>query len=339
MEGPMSNEFNKDDYFKIDPEPHLIGDMEPINHFPGVQMWWRAIENIRRPLMTGAPPESFEGIEEWEMEKTADPNKLLQAMDKYGVDIACLLPESMMDTTGYTSRWCTNGEMARIVDSNPDRFMYQPNISPIKHKGVKNTIWELEYWVKEKGAKIFKFYPPEDTYINDPDIWPFYEKAEELGIVLDIHTGFCWVPPGKSKYALPILLDDVARDFPDLRINAFHMGYPYCDDLNMIAMGHPNVYVCLSLLIPWARAAPRKFAKIIGEALRWVGPDKIIWGTDFAGFGAQIRAAVIGMREFQIPEDMQESYGYPAITDEDRTKIFGGNLAGLLGIDTSRRRI
>ena len=59
----MSNEFDRDDYFKIDPEPHLIGDMEPINHLPGVQMWWRAIENIRRPLMTGAPPESFGGIE------------------------------------------------------------------------------------------------------------------------------------------------------------------------------------------------------------------------------------------------------------------------------------
>ena len=259
-------------------------------------------------------------------------------MDKYGVDIACLLPESMMDTTGYSSRWCTNGQMAEIVESNPDRFMYQPNISPIKHKGLKNSIWELEYWVKEKGAKIFKFYPPEDTYINDPDLWPFYKRAEALDIVLDIHTGFCWVPPGKSKYALPILLDDVARDFPDLKINAFHMGYPYCDDLNMIAMGHPNVYVCLSLLLPWTQAAPRKFAKIIGEALRWVGPDKIIWGTDYAGFGVQIRSAVLGFREFQIPEDMQRDYGYPAITDEDRRKIFGGNLAGLLGVDTTKRK-
>jgi uncharacterized protein len=260
-------------------------------------------------------------------------------MDKYGVDIACLLPESMMDTTGYTSRWCTNGEMAKVVESHPDRFMYQPNISPIKHKGVQNTIWELEYWVKEKGAKIFKFYPPEDTYINDPELWPFYKKAQELDIVLDIHTGFCWVPPGKSKYALPIYLDDVARDFPGLKINAFHMGYPYCDDLNMIAMGHPNVYVCLSLLLPWAFSAPRKFAKIIGEALRWVGPDKIIWGTDYAGYGVQIRTAVIGLREFQIPEDMQKSYGFPAITDEDRAKIFGGNLGRLMGIDTVKRRI
>ncbi|MGO8880905.1 MAG: amidohydrolase family protein [Desulfomonilaceae bacterium] len=328
-----------DEFFKIDPEAHLIGDMEQVNHFPGVQMWWRAIDSIRRPLLLGMPPEAFQGMEPWEMEKSADPERLLMAMDKYGVDVACLLPESMMDSTGYTSRWCTNGEMGKIVESNPDRFMYQPNMSPILHKGLKNTLWELEYWAKEKGAKIFKFYPPEDTYINDPELWPFYAKAQELGSVLDIHTGFCWVPPGKSKYALPVYLDDVARDFPELKINAFHMGYPYCDDLNMIAMGHPNVYVCLSLLIPWALSTPRKFAKILGEALRWVGPDKIIWGTDYAGFGAQVRSAVIGLQSFQIPEDMQKGYGYPVITDVDRAKIFGGNLARLLGIDTSKRRL
>ncbi len=334
----MSN-FDKDDYFKIDPEPHLMGNLDHLNHFPGVQMWWRAAPNVKRALLQGLKPETFKVLEPHELEKSTDPRTLIDAMDKYGVDIACLLPESMMDTTGYSSRWCSNGEMAEIVESNPDRFMYQPNISPIKYKGVPNTIWEMEYWVKEKGARIFKFYPPEDTYINDPDLWPFYRKAEELGIVLDIHTGFSWVPPGKSKYALPILLDDVARDFPALKIVAFHMGYPHCDDLNMVAMGHPNIYPCLSLLIPWAMTAPRKFARIIGEALRFVGPDRIIWGTDYAGFSVQVYTAVEGFRDFQIPEDMQEAYGYPAITDEDRKKIFGENLAKLLGIDTTKRRI
>jgi hypothetical protein len=333
----MAIEFVKDPYFKIDPECHLIGNMEPVNHFPGVKMWWKAIASISRPLMMGTPPEAMAGVEPWEATKSSDPAKLLAAMDKYGVDIACLLPEAMMDTTGYSSRWMTNGDMAKIVEANPNRFMLEPNLSPIKFRGVKNVIWELEYWVKEKGAKIFKFYPPEDTYINDPDLWPFYDKAQELKIVLDIHTGFCWVPPGKSKHAVPILIDDVARDFPDLKIVAFHMGYPYCDDLNMVALGHPNVYLCLSLLVPWALSAPRKFAKIIGEALRFVGPDRIIWGTDSAGFGIQIRAAVIGFRDFQIPEDMRKGYGYPEITEDDRRKIFGLNLAGLLGIETKRR--
>jgi len=281
----------------------------------------------------------LEVMEEREMQKNADPENIIWAMDKYGVDIACLLPESMMDSTGYTTRWVTNGQMAKVVEANPKRFMYQPNVSPIKYKGVQNTIKEMTYWVKEKGAKIFKFYPPEDTYINDPEIWPFYEKAQELGIVLDIHTGFCWVPPGKSKHALPVQLDDVARDFPELKINAFHMGYPYCDDLNMIAMQHPNVYICLSLLVPWALTSPWKFGKILGEALKWVGPDKITWGVDYAGYAVQIGGAVMGLRDFQIPEDLQAQYGYPPITDEEKAKIFGGNLGRLLGIDTTKRRI
>lgn len=327
----------QDDFFKIDPELHLVGDMQLYNHFPGVKMWWQAIENITRPLMLGWPPELLAQLAPEDMQPTPDPEVLLAAMDRYGLDVACLLPESMMDTTGFSSRWVSNGEMAKAVESHPDRFLYQPNLSPIKHRGVRNAIWELEYWSKEKGARIFKFYPPEDTYINDPDLWPFYQKAEELKVVLDIHTGFSWVPPGKSKYSLPILLDDVARDFPQLTLVAFHMGYPHCDDLNMVAMGHPNVHLCLSLLVPWAISAPRKFARIIGEALRFVGPDRIIWGTDSAGFGAQIAGAVIGLRDFQIPDDMQSAYGYPAITDEDRRKIFGGNLARLLGIDTKRR--
>ncbi len=335
----MDSQTNKDDFFKIDPEAHLLGDLGSISHFPGVQMWWKAIEGCKRAMFTGMPQEKLLELEPTEAQKSADPEDLLAAMDKYGVDVACLLPESMMDTTGYSSRWCTNGDMAKVVEQHPDRFMYQPNLSPIKHRGVKHAIWEMEYWVKEKGAKIFKIYPPEDTYINDPELWPFYKKAEELGVVLDIHTGFSWVPPGKSKYAAPALIDDVARDFPELKMVAFHMGYPHCDDLNMVALGHPNVYLSLTLLIPWAVSAPRKFAKIIGEALRFAGPDRLIWGTDYAGFGMQVKFAVEGLRNFQIPADMREGYGYPEITDDMRRKIFGENLGGLLGIDTSKRRI
>ena len=329
--------FAKDDFFKIDCEPHLVGNLERVSHFPGVQQWWRAIAGVSRAVMHKLTPENYPDIEPGDLEKNPDPEHLLAAMDKYGVDIACLLPESMMDTTGYHTRWMTNAEMGEIVETHPDRFMYQPNLSPVKYKGVKNTIWEMEYWVKEKGAKIFKFYPPEDTYMNDPDLWPFYQKAEELGIVLDIHTGFSWVPPGKSKYALPIQLDDVARDFPELKIVAFHMGYPYCDDLNMVAAAHPNVYPSLSLLVPWSLSQPRKFAHILGQALLWLGSDRIIWGTDYVGFHVQYMAGVKGLRSFQIPEDLQEGYGYPAITDEDRANIFGKNLARLMGIGTERR--
>ena len=45
-----------DNFFKIDPECHLIGDIDAVNYFPGVQMWWRAIDNIRETLSQDARP-------------------------------------------------------------------------------------------------------------------------------------------------------------------------------------------------------------------------------------------------------------------------------------------
>jgi predicted TIM-barrel fold metal-dependent hydrolase len=320
-----------DEYFKIDVECHLVGDMEPVSYFPGVKMWWRAIQGITRPLFfpLETPPEL--------LKVKNRPEEIIDIMDKYQVDMALLLPESMMDTTGYATRWVTNGYVAAVCKQYPERFIFCPNVGPIKKRGIKNALWELEYLVKEMNAKAVKLYSPEDTYINDTEIYPFYEKCVELKIPVCIHTGFCWVPPGRAKYCHPEQLDDVATDFPDLTIIAYHAGWPYPDVLNMVAATHPNVYIGLNLIMPWALGAPRTFAKIVGEALRWVGPDRIVWGTDFAGLEAQVLYGVEGLKKFQIPKDMQEQYGYPPLKEEDKKKIFGLNLAKILGIKPERR--
>jgi predicted TIM-barrel fold metal-dependent hydrolase len=130
----------EDVFFKIDSECHIIGDMGLINHFPGIQMCWNAIDGIMRPTIQGAPSEYMSTLEPWELQKSTDPENILRAMDKYGVDVACILPESMMDTTGYSSRWCTNGDAWKAVQTHPDRFIINPNISPIKKRGVQNAI-------------------------------------------------------------------------------------------------------------------------------------------------------------------------------------------------------
>ncbi len=191
--------FRQDDYFKIDPEAHLVGDMAPLMHFPGVQMWWRAIEGCKRAFMTGIPPKYLASLEPHDLESDPDSEALLGAMDRYGVDVACLLPESMMDTTGYSSRWCSNGDMARAVERHPDRFMYQPNVSPVKHRGVKAAVWELEYWVKERNAKIFKLYPPEDTFINDPSCGPSTRRRRSSGSSSTSTPGSAGSPPERAS--------------------------------------------------------------------------------------------------------------------------------------------
>jgi predicted TIM-barrel fold metal-dependent hydrolase len=331
----MEANFEKDDYFKIDVEAHIIGDMKHIEYFPGVQAWWKGVAGATRMLLLNIPEEY--ALEPEDLVKRDTPEDLIELMDSFGVDMACLLPEPMMDTTGYATRWTTNGALIEARDKFPDRFILVPNVGPIIKRGLANAIWELEYLVKEHDAKMVKFYPPEDAPINDSRLWPFYEKVSELGIPISIHTGWSWCPPGKSAYCLPVLLDEVASDFPDMKIVAFHMGWPYPHDLNMVGMTHPNVYLSLSVLVPWALTAPARFAELLGEAMRFVGSDRIIWGVDFAGFPLQIKAAVEGLRVFQLPEETCRLYGYPPLTDEDKAKIFGLNLAGLLGIEPRRR--
>ena len=327
--------FEKDDFFKVDIEMHIVGDMTPIEYFPGVQAWWRGIAGVTRQFLLGLKPEDMPTAEE--ITKRAEPEAVIEWMDMYGVDVACIIPESMMDTTGNAARWVTNGAAAAVCERWPDRLVLTPNVGPVRLRGMKNVLWELEYLVKERNARMVKVYPPEDLPLNDPEMYPLYEKAGELDIPVAVHLGWCWVPPGVSYNCLPVLLDQVASDFPEVNFVAFHAGYPYFLDLALSAAVHPNIYFGLNLLVTWAANAPRRFGEIIGEALRWVGSERIVWGTDCAGFGAQVRGAVQGLREFQIPEDMQEGYGYPAITEQDRANIFGLNMAKLLKIEPARK--
>jgi predicted TIM-barrel fold metal-dependent hydrolase len=67
----------------------------------------------------------------------------------------------------------------------------------------------------------------------------------------------------------------------------------------------------------------------------WAGPDKLVMGLDMPF--DETKRIVDFMRSFQIPEELQEKWGYPEITDEIRAKILGLNLAKLAGIEPSKR--
>ena len=71
---------------------------------------------------------------------------------------------------------------------------------------------------------------------------------------------------------------------------------------------------------------------MIGTLLRDIGPDYVMWGTDSLLWGNpqwQIEA----FRNFQIPDELVEGYGYPKITAETRRKVFGENAARIWNID------
>ena len=190
-------------------------------------------------------------------------------------------------------------------------------------------------WSRTRNAKLCKVYAPEDGPLNDKRLWPFYEKACELDIALTIHTGMSYVCPQPSKFTHPSLLDDVCLDFPDLKIIAYHMAWPHHEELMGLAGKHRNLYLSLSGIIGWLAHAPYRGYHMIGEALQWVSDDKIVMGLDLAF--DDMGKAVDYIRNLQMPEELQEKWGYKPITDETRAKILGLNLAKLAKIDTKRR--
>jgi len=112
----------------------------------------------------------------------------------------------------------------------------------------------LKRLVNEDGFRGLKLYPTYQQYfLNDPRIYPIYRTAQDLGIPVLIHTGSSIFQGTRLKYGDPLHLDDVAVDFPDLKLVMAHSGRRFCyDSAFFMSRLHKNVYMEISGLPPEA---------------------------------------------------------------------------------------
>lgn len=312
-------------YF-IDCETHLWPPMDDFSYFPNFKRYSATAKGL------GAILSSKEAL--LPEKRVASADALIKSMDEGGVTHSCTLPEIMLGLSyGHRAR-STNGWLAKEIEKYPDRLIGVANVGPISMRG-KGAIWELKYLVKERGFKACKVYAPDDCPLNDPQMWPLYETIQELGIALFVHTGIAYLQPGRSAYCHPMLLEQVCADFPEIPIVAYHMGYPYFRELIMLAMLNQNLYLSTSLLWQLTRGdhSPTLFGEIIGEAIAFTGTDRLIWGTDWSGSYLSVKAMTEVVKNYQIPEEVQKRCGYSPLTDEDRRKWAGLNLAKILKIE------
>jgi predicted TIM-barrel fold metal-dependent hydrolase len=226
--------------------------------------------------------------------------------------------------------------MLQQIEPYPDRMFLEANVGPVIKRGLKEALWELEYLVKERGARLCKLYTPEDEGpLNDKRLWPFYEKASELEVPLTIHTGVSYVVPQPSSHCRVGQLDDVLLDFPDLKIIAYHAGWPDTEELIGLCGKHRNLYMSLSGVIGWFERSPYRGYHAIGTALQWMPADKIVLGLDLPF--DDTKRVVDWIRNLEMPAELKKNWGYPDVTEEDKAKILGLNLAGLTGIEPTKR--
>ena len=88
----------------------------------------------------------------------------------------------------------------------------------------------------------------QEFYADDKMAYPVYERAQELGIPILFHAGLSWEPGSRLKYGHPLRFEDVAADFPKLRIVLAHLAWPWVVDAVALALKYPNVFLDTSAL-------------------------------------------------------------------------------------------
>jgi len=176
---------------------------------------------------------------------------------------------------------------------------------------------------------------------------PFLAKAEELGItIVCTHKGL-----GGEPFSSPVDIGPAAARHRGINFVAYHSGYqaqqregPYDETqdhgVNRLITSMrragvaPNANAFAELGSTWwlVMRDPDQAAHLLGKLLLHVGEDNVLWGTDSIWYGSpqdQIQA----FRAFQISEEYQETFGYPALTDQIKAKVLGVNAARLYGVD------
>ena len=274
----------------------------------------------------------------------------LEFMDAVGIDVA-VLSSNPLKTLDEAKEW--NDHCARMVKQYPKRFAAFASIPPL---GGKAALKEMERAIQELGLQgVHICTRNEGLHLDSREMWPFYEKVQELKAPLDIHVTL--EPSGyeavQAPYALyyilarevdmlvetfRICLGGVLEDFPDLKIIMNHFGSGISAVLERMdayldyeGPGCPSVYPGKPLITrPWRYYFNKLYFNTAGRemginalncALTNISPRRLMFGTDWP---------------FNYDHDVKKARRYLSaikkvnLPQEDIDAILGGNAARLL---------
>jgi hypothetical protein len=236
----------------------------------------------------------------------------------------------------------TPEEAVEVRELMPERVIVLGSVDPAEGKPA---LEDLERQVKDFKITGIKLYPGDyhrrGWYADDEKIaYPLWEKCRQLGVrYIGIHKGLPF-SIFNAKYCHPEDIDRALDDFPDLNFVIYHSAYPYLDELTMMAFRltgrKSNLYVDLGGLLTILAPAPHELGHTMGKLLKYLGSDHILWGTDAPITGSP-QPLIDFFRKYKIPDELIEKYGYPQITDEDKRKILGENIARLFNINIEEK--
>ncbi len=222
-----------------------------------------------------------------------------------------------------------NDTIAAVVRSDPGRFIGFASVNPA-YRGVGAAVDELERAVTELGLTGLKLYPMYQHWAaNDPELaFPIYAKAQELGIPVMIHQAGSTRIDAKLELGRPAMLDDIGREFRDLRVIIAHCGLPWVDEALFLLTKHPNFFAELSYLI--ATLTRRDLFLLLSRCEPMFVPlAKIFFGTDYPGF---LYDPVALRDKLMSVNEEADALRMEPIAQDKLDGIMGDNVARVLGL-------
>ena len=207
-------------------------------------------------------------------------------------------------------------EVAEDCAANADVLIPFGSVDPWRGRAAIRWARVL---VEEYGVRGFKFHPSLQAFHpNDPMCYPLYDCLQELGSVALFHSGQTGIGAGvpgggriRLKYANPLTLDDVAADFPALKIVIAHPSFPWQDEALAVATHKPLVHIDLS---GWS---PKYFPPQLVRYANTLLADKVLFGSDFP---------------VMTPDRWLADLESVEIRPEVRPRLLKDNAARLLGL-------
>ncbi len=241
-----------------------------------------------------------------------EPGHFLAYLDRVGVERAVLVNYVAPEVIGYTEK--ANTFASEYAATDRRRLLATGGIRPDHPDGAA----EVRRLKRELRLRALKLHPPHqrfrpNAYVDEPrsPLAEIYGACERERLPVIFHTGTSVFPGARNRFGDPILVEDVAIDYPHLPIVLAHGGRPlWMRTAVFLARRFPNVWLELSGIPP---SRLFEYFPTLGKLT-----DRLLFGTDWPGPGVRdIGANLLAFRALGLPEDEQRR-----ILEENPRRVF-----------------
>jgi len=214
-----------------------------------------------------------------------------------------------------------NEYVSEYVRQHPEKLIGFASVDPL-YDDVRATLEHAIGELKLRGVKLGPVY--QNVHPTNDRLMAVYEFCQARRLPVMIHQAATFVRAAPLKYSLPVLLEDVGVQFPDLKLAIAHLGHPWMADTLVLIRKQPNFYTDISALHyrPWQFYNGLVLAKEYGVL------DKLLFGTDYPFTTPEATVAALrGLKQ------MVEGTTLPRLTDEEIEALIHSPTLEYLGLE------